>query len=304
VPGALPEFVAPMLARIGSVFDSDEHLFEVKWDGIRSLAFCEGGSHRLRSRTRNDQTARYPELAFLARLPAGTLFDGELVVLADGIPSFRAVMTRERSSAGPALQTLAAESPVTYVVFDLLYAGGQPVMARPLSERRELLAELVAQAAEPRLVLSDGIVGAGRAFFAGIQERAIEGMVAKALKSAYLPGKRTDAWIKIKERRTALCLILGYVQEGPHVRSLLIATDFGDGLEAVGRVGSGLTARDSERIRSLGAGLERAEPLLPVDEEAVWLEPRLFCKVGYLERTVHGGLRAPVFLELVVDGEP
>src|SRR5262245_59318739 len=170
-----------MLARIGAAFDSDEHLFEIKWDGIRSLAFCEGGSYRLRSRTRNDQTARYPELAFFARLPAGTLLDGELVVLAGGIPSFRAVMSRERASAGPALQALAAEYPVSYVVFDVLYAGGEPIMARPLSARRALLEELVREAAEPRLVLSDGIVGAGHAFFGVIQERSIEGMVAKAL---------------------------------------------------------------------------------------------------------------------------
>jgi len=301
VAGSLPAFVQPMLARLGAPFDSDQHLFEIKWDGIRSLAFCEGGSHRLKSRTENDQTARYPELAFLAGLPRGTLLDGELVVLADGIPSFRAVMSRERSTSGAVLQALSAEKPVTYVAFDLLYAGGEPVMQRPLSERRARLAELVGAAAEPRLALSDGIVGAGHAFFAGIKERSIEGMVAKHLASAYLPGKRTDAWTKVKERRTLLCLILGYELEGAHVRSLVIAADFGDGLEHAGRVGSGLGAADAERIHRLGAGLRRAEPLLPLDEEAVWIEPGLYCKVGYLERTVHGGLRAPVFLELVVD---
>jgi ATP-dependent DNA ligase len=289
-----------MLASIGPAFDSDEHLFEVKWDGIRSLAFCEGGDYRLRSRTRNDQRARYPELALFADLPAGTLLDGELVVLVDGIPSFRAVMSRERKSAGPALAALAAEEPVSYVAFDVLYHAGASVMARPLAARRELLADLVARAAEPRLVLSDGVVGAGLAFFAGIRARAVEGMVAKRLDSAYLPGKRTDAWIKVKQRKTALALILGYL--GPSVQSLVIATDFGEGagLEPVGRVGSGLTARDCARIAELGAGLRRAEPLLPSAEPAVWLEPRLFCRISYLERTEHG-LRAPVFHELVVD---
>jgi ATP-dependent DNA ligase len=301
VAGPLPEFVAPMLARIGAPFDSDEHLFEVKWDGIRSLAFCEGGAHRLRSRTRNDQTARYPELAFLSRLPAGTLLDGELVVLAEGIPSFRAVMGRERASAGAELQALAAELPVSYVVFDLLYAGGASLMARPLVERRARLQEIVEAAGEPRLVPSDGIVGAGHAFFEGIRQRGLEGMVAKHLASSYLPGKRTGAWTKVKQQRSVLCLILGYVLEGAEVRSLVIATDFGDGLEPVGRVGSGLVARDAERIRRLGEPLRRSAPLLPVEDEAVWLEPGLYCRVGYLERTVHGGLRAPVFLELLVE---
>src|SRR5690606_32812469 len=120
----------PMLARIGAPFDSDRHLFEVKWDGIRSLAFCEGGAYRLSSRTRHDQTARYPELGFLARVAPGTLLDGELVVLVDGIPSFRAVMSRERSAGGAALARLAARSPVLYVVFDVLYHAGTSVMAR------------------------------------------------------------------------------------------------------------------------------------------------------------------------------
>jgi len=305
MPSPLPDFVPPMLATIGPAFDSDEHLFEIKWDGIRSLAFCDGGAHRLRSRTRNDQTARYPELAFLGDLPAGTLLDGELVVLVDGIPSFRAVMSRERKTAGPALAALTAEKPVCYVAFDVLYRAGEPVMERPLVERREMLAEIVGEAAQPRLALSEGVVGAGLAFFEGVKARAVEGMVAKRLDGAYLPGKRTDAWIKVKERKTALALIVGVVLEGRDARSLVIATDFGDGagLELVGRVGSGLTARDARRIGTHAAELARAEPLLPAtDADAAWIEPGLYCRISYLERTEHG-LRAPVFLELVVDAQ-
>jgi ATP-dependent DNA ligase len=292
-----------MLARLGPAFDSERHLFEVKWDGIRSLAFCEGGAYRLKSRTQNDQTPRYPELAFLARMPAGTLLDGELVVLEQGIPSFHAVMKRERASRGQALERLRAERPVTYVVFDLLYAGGESVMGRALSERRALLETLVAEAGEARLVLSEGIVGAGLAFFETITARDIEGMLAKDLCSQYLPGKRTDAWTKVKLRRSILCLILGIVCEGREVRSLVIATDFGAGLEPVGRVASGLDGTASARILQHAASLWRAEPLVAVEDRAEWLEPKLYCKVSYLERTVHGGLRAPVFQELVVDGE-
>ena len=299
-----------MLARIGDPFDSDEHLFEVKWDGIRSLAFCEGDGYRLRSRTKNDQKARYPELGFLAGLPAGTLLDGELVVLRDGKPNFRAVMSRERSSQGPTLHALMVEHPVTYVVFDVLYAAGEEVMDRPLVERRELLGGLVGEVDNARFVLSDGVAGAGLAFFEVIKEREIEGMVAKHLQSSYLPGKRTEAWTKIKQQRTTLCLILGYLKDGPDVKSLVIAADFGDGLVACGRVGSGLTARIATRIRELATPLIRDTPLIPPHEDSswgrasgtpVWIEPGLFCKVGYLERTETGGLRAPVFKELVVD---
>jgi ATP-dependent DNA ligase len=291
-----------MLAEIGPAFDSEEHLFEIKWDGIRSLAFCAGGDYRLLSRTRNDQKPRYPELAFLADLPAGTLLDGELVVLVDGIPSFRAVMSRERKRSGAALATLAAGAPVTYVAFDVLYHRGEAVMDRPLAERRALLSELVEAAAAPRLVLSDGVVGDGLAFFEVVKERGVEGMVAKRLDSPYRPGRRSDAWRKVKERKEALALVVGVRTEGPDARSLVIATDFGEGagLELVGRVGSGISARDARRLGELARELRRDAPLLPCAEDAVWLEPQVYCRISYLERTGNG-LRAPVFLELVVD---
>ncbi|MEM7305474.1 MAG: hypothetical protein AAF682_02330 [Planctomycetota bacterium] len=298
---ALPDFVQPMLARIGEPFDSDEHLFEVKWDGIRSLAFVESSGYRMRSRTENHQEGRYPELAFLERLPAGTLLDGELVVLKDGRPNFREVMRRERTATGPALQALMRDLPVTYVVFDVLYAAGTAVMELPLRERRELLRAIVGQADEPRLVLSDGVVGAGLAFFETIKERRVEGMVAKHLDATYLPGRRTDAWIKIKEQKTTLCLILGYVRDGADLKSLVIAADFGEGLRSVGRVGSGLTERLRAQIRELCASRRRDTPLIASAEDAVWIEPGLYCKVGFLELTEDGNLRAPVFHELIVD---
>ena len=295
----LPDFVEPMLARIGGPFDSPEHLFEVKWDGIRSLAFCEGGRYRLRSRTRRAQEERYPELAFLADLPAGTLLDGELVVLRDGRPSFQAVMKRERTRRGPALAALAAELPVSYVTFDLLYDGGEAVMDEPLRHRRERLEALVRGADQTRLVLSEGVVGAGLAFFEGIKERAVEGMVAKHLESPYLPGRRTEAWTKIKETQVALCLIVGLVLELGEVRSLVVAADLGEGLVSVGRVGSGLNTRS--RAELLARAVPRETPLVPCEGDAMWIEPGLYCKVGYLERTEGGNLRAPVFQELLVD---
>ena len=111
--GSLPDFVPPMLAKLGVPFDSGEHLFEIKWDGIRALTFVEGGQHRMLTRSRNELTARYPELESLARLPEGTVLDGELVALRDGRPDFRAVMSREHARNPRRIQALARDAPVT-----------------------------------------------------------------------------------------------------------------------------------------------------------------------------------------------
>ena len=127
----LPEFVPPMLARIGKPFDSPDHLFEVKWDGTRALTMSESDGFRLRSRKQKDLVPGYPELKCLEVLPAGVLLDGEIVVLEDGRPSFRGLLTREQARNPESAMRLAQRLPATYVVFDLLYQDHRSVMDRP-----------------------------------------------------------------------------------------------------------------------------------------------------------------------------
>src|SRR6266851_4224207 len=194
----LPRFVSPMLAKRGAPFDSSEHFFEIKWDGTRVLAFVDTRGHRLVNRHRADVTDRYPELGFLNELPAGIVLDGEVVVLRQGKPDFGLLLSRNQARASFRIQFLARILPVTYVVFDLLYERYESLLALPLSTRRERLEKLIQGCAHPRLVFSQGVVGSGKAFFAEICHQGLEGMMAKRLVSRYLPGRRTDAWIKIK----------------------------------------------------------------------------------------------------------
>ncbi len=285
-----------MLAKLGrEPFDSDEHVFEIKWDGIRGLAFVEGGELRLRGRSKSDLVPRYPELAFLASLESGLVLDGEVVAMKDGRPDFyhgmRRTFARSRRAA-----TLAHEVPVSYVAFDILYRGGKSVMKVPLSERIELLRAATASCDDPRLVVSDGVVGPGVAFFEEVKKRELEGVMAKRLDSPYRTGRRSDAWIKLKPRTTMPCLILGTIEEQGELRSLVIGAEIEGELVCVGRVGSGLTNEARAKIRL--AAKPRDEPLIDCGMEASWLEPGLYCTVSYLERTEHG-LRAPVFVDLV-----
>jgi bifunctional non-homologous end joining protein LigD len=196
----LPQFVPPMLAKPGAPFDSSEHLFEIKWDGTRVLAFVERRGYRLINRHRADVTDRYPELAFLHDLPAGTVLDGEVVVLRHGKPDFGLLLSRNQARASFRIQFLARILPVTYVVFDLLYERFESLLAQPLGTRRKRLEKLIQGCAHPRLVFSQGVVDSGKAFFAEICHQGLEGMMAKHLDSGYRPGRRTDAWIKVKPK--------------------------------------------------------------------------------------------------------
>jgi DNA ligase D-like protein (predicted ligase) len=292
-----------MLCRIGKPFDAADHLFEVKWDGIRALAFVDGGAHgwRLHSRHRTDLRGRYPELDELQRLPAGTLLDGELVVLdPDGKPDFPAVLTRENARRPERAAQRARQRPVVYVAFDLLYDRFEPLLDVPLRTRRQRLEATLRPFAGNRLVLSEGVVGAGLQLFEAVRARGLEGVVGKHLESRYRPGERTDAWQKIKAVQVVHCAILGYEPDGERdFKSLIVASDFDGRLQCVGRVGTGFTVAQKAAVFAALQRHRRREPWLPAGMPGQWVEPGLYCSVSYLERTASGSLRAPVFLALL-----
>src|SRR5262249_11258936 len=157
---------------------------------------------------------RYPEMACLSRLPAGTVLDGEIVVLKGGKSDFVSLMSREQARSPLKVRLLSQSMPATYIVFDLLYDSYHSVMAEPLQARREWLAQLVAECAPSRLRLSEGVFGQGKAFFQEVCRQEMEGVIGKRLGSRYLPGKRTEAWIKVKRGGSVLCAIIGFVPSG------------------------------------------------------------------------------------------
>jgi ATP-dependent DNA ligase len=158
-------------------------------------------------RDRADYTPRYPELAVLRQFPVGTLVDGELLAprAADsaGRPDLARLLRRHLLTDPWKIAQAGRWCPVHYVLFDLLYHAGRCLLREPLGRRRALLAELCATWVVPGVVLSQGVVGRGRAFYAAALARGHEGVMAKALAAPYRPGRRSRAWRKIKPARPA-----------------------------------------------------------------------------------------------------
>ena len=199
----LPRFLRPMLARPGQPFDCPDHLFEVKWDGMRALVYVDREGLRIVSRHGNDLTEQFPELACLAELPPGTVLDGELVVLREGFPDLSLLATRHQVRAPQKICLLSRTTPAVLIAFDLLYCDYRSLMPQTLLRRRDRLAAMLQSANAQQVVFSEGIVGAGQVFYEQVIARQLEGVMAKRLTSRYLPGRRSDAWLKIKPRSSA-----------------------------------------------------------------------------------------------------
>ena len=292
----------PRLAVPGESFDSPEHLFEVKWDGVRALAAVERGHWQLWGRELADYQSRYPELEVLRRLPFGTVVDGELVMFQQGQAKLDALLRRHQLLSSRKIKYASRSCPVTYVLFDLVYWQGRPLLDQPLVQRRAQLEELVRGLQEPRFVFSAGVVGPGREFFDQVVAQGHEGVMAKYLASQYVPGRRLSSWRKIKPRLVLPCVIVGYVPSRQGLHRLVVAAEWDGVLQYAGTLSLGLSPEVCRHLAPLLARRTRQTPVVRCPRRATWVEPELYCQVQCLERTAQGRLRGACFQGLL--GEP
>jgi bifunctional non-homologous end joining protein LigD len=310
--------VEPMLATLATpdaITNPDDWHFEMKWDGVRIIAYLDDGQVRLLSRRGRDETARYPDLVpDLAALPCRrAILDGEIVVLdAGGAPSFGLLQPRINLTRATDIAAVAAQAPAHLLLFDLLQLEDEPLARRPYEERRRLLEDLH-PAAGSRVQVPPEFEGDLVAALDASTAFRLEGVVAKRRGSVYQPGARGHTWLKIKHRH-AQSVVVGGWRPGQGNRlgtvgSLLLGIPDGDILRYVGRVGSGFTdaglADADRRLRPLA----RTTPALvdvPAEDakDAHWVEPRLVGEVYYSELTGPGRLRHPVWKGWRADQEP
>ena len=309
----MPEHLAPMLARAGSLPADDQRwAYEIKWDGVRAIAYSTPGELRLESRNLKDITVAYPELARLNRALSShsAVLDGEIVALGgDGRPSFGALQHRMQVTSKAQAKRLAKSTPATYVIFDLLWLDGHSITDLPYSERRELLTALELNGSSWQT--PEHLLGSGSAVLAASAEQALEGIVAKRLDSTYQPGGRPGTWVKIKNIHRQEFVIGGWVpgkgSRAAGIGALLVGVHDERGmLRYSGRVGTGFTEQELERLVRLLGPLERPGSPFAAGgtrppRDAVYCEPKLVAEVEFREWTAAGSLRHPSYKGLRED---
>lgn len=310
-----PRGLLPMLAGgTGMPASDDGWGYELKWDGQRALAYVEDARVRLIGRSARDITGSYPELAALAKeLPRrGAVLDGEIVAFEGGTPSFAALQPRMHAT-GDAARRLAASTPITYLIFDILHLDGRPLLDVPYQERQRILAEL--ELAGPSWHTPPAFLDAtGQAVLRAAEQQGLEGIVAKRLNSGYLPGTRSPDWRKIKRLRQQEVVVGGWrpgkgVREG-RIGSLLVGVGTSDGLAYAGRVGTGFDEATlgllGERLAPLARDTSPFDTLVPADHvrDARWVEPEVVVQVSFDRWTRDDRLRHPVYLGLRDDIDP
>lgn len=310
----LPGPLRPMLAGgLGLPPSDDGWAYEMKWDGQRALAYLDGAQVRLLSRNERDITATYPEFAALASALDGrrALVDGEIVAMAGGVPSFSALQERMHANDAQA-QALVSRVPATYFVFDVLHVDGQSMLRVPYAQRREILGAL--QLNGPSWHTPPSFSGvAGADVLAVSQRQGLEGVIAKRMDSAYLPGARSPDWRKAKHARHTEAVVGGWrpgkgLREGK-IGSLLLGVYDEAGLVYAGRVGTGFDERTLDMLSSRMTPLASDNsPFLDVPRDVVrearWVRPELVVDVEFTAWTDDGRLRHPTYRGLRTDKDP
>ena len=295
------EPVLPMLAISAAPFDSSAYVFEVKWDGVRALAAMEGNRWRLWGRELADYGGRYPELEVLRRLPSGTVVDGELVMFQAKRADLNAILRRHHMTHPGRIRHASRQQPVRFVLFDILYHHGRPLLQEPLLERRGVLAELLSEIDAPALMFSAGTAEFGRSFFERMVADGHEGVMAKHQTSRYLPGRRSAVWKKIKPTEVLPCVIIGYTRCREGIHRLLVASVHQGFLRYLGQITSGFSDRLKADLERRLAQRRRPRPVVVCPQQALWVEPDLYCRVRFQHWTPRGRLRGASFAGLLGD---
>jgi bifunctional non-homologous end joining protein LigD len=307
----MPEAIKPMSAFTVQALPADQEAwaYEVKWDGYRIISFVDRGQVRLQTRSLNDATGDFPEVAAIGPELAThrAIFDGEVVAFDEqGRPSFGALQRRG-----------IARPPVAYMIFDLLYLDGYSTMKLPYVERRQLLDDLKVGAG-PAWQIPGYHIGDGPVLLESTRTQGLEGLIAKRPNSSYEPGRRSRSWLKIKNWGRQEFVVGGWMPgEGGrsgHMGSLLLGYyDDNGALRYAGRVGTGFTAdelaRLDDQLRSISADRPpfdvAAQPLPPeVRRLGRFVEPRLVAEVAFSEWTHTGTIRQPSYKGLRTDKDP
>jgi len=305
--------IRPMLATTADPFDSSDHYFEPKWDGMRCIAYFRDNNVELQNRNLSYVTRSYPELATISSnvKVKSAILDGEIVVLEKGLPSFEQLQHRFGVYNAIQVRRLSSQIPVTYIAFDLLHLNGKDLVDQPLSERKRKLAEIVSDA--PHILLTQFVSEKGITYFENALKIGFEGAMAKKIDSTYQIGVRSEDWSKLKLVKTIDAIVAGYtVGQGSRSSSfgalVLAAYDAKGRLSHLGNVGTGFSDVVLEKTMKILRPLKAKTKTVPGEVKALaeirWVKPEVVVEVGYMNMTKDHKLRAPRLVRFRSDKKP
>ena len=305
-----PSKLSPMLATmVDKPFDKEGWQYEIKWDGYRTVAFCNENKVELKSR--NDKSFNekfYPVLNAVQQWNKNAVVDGEVVVLdEDGKSNFGALQNWRSEDDGE----------LYFYVFDLLWMNGKDLMQIPLSERRILLKQLIPE--NNIIRFSENFQVSGIELFEAAKQMGLEGIMAKKSDSVYSAGNRSTNWLKIKANQRQEMVIGGYTKNEASSKSfssLLLGIYEKGNLIYTGKVGTGFSDKQQiEMLKQFKPYIISTTPFAEIPDinkpsrfqhnlphaTAVWMKPELVCEVSFTEMTTDGVMRHPSFDAMRMD---
>jgi bifunctional non-homologous end joining protein LigD len=308
--GPMPRSVPLTLASLSEKpFSNPDWLFEVKWDGVRGIAYVANGEVSMRSRAGREISLEYPEVRDLANQLDATeaIVDGELVALdSAGRSNFQKL--QNRAGVRNPSQQLLESIPATYYAFDLLYCDGYDLRKAPLEQRKDLLKQILRP--DNHIRYSEHEIEKGKELYEAARQQALEGIIGKKRDSAYV-GQRTSLWVKFKIVNELDAVVCGWTaprRSREFFGALVLGLYDGPQLEFIGSVGTGFDYAKQKEIYEQLQHLRQAKSVFSdvpkLKEKIEWVQPRLVARVKYGNWTDGGRLRAPVFLGMRTDVSP
>jgi DNA ligase 1 len=282
-------FIEPMLLQTADhPFDSNDHYFELKSNGVRMLLERQNGKNKLFTRNGTELTGRIPELDIIEL--DDCYLDGELVCYNEGKEDYEAVINRVNSIHENKIIQGSKQFPLTYVVFDILRIQNRNLMKEPLSVRKQILSDTLVD--QPSIKKSFFIETQGKMLFDQIQALELEGMVAKTKDSIYIPARRSLNWLKIINWKYENYYITGYKKQG---MGLLISEYKNNEFVNVGLVEFGMNTGQKKAFFSLTKHIKTGE-----DKTYIYVEPFVRCKIKSRGQQSNGELIEPIFDDFIV----
>ena len=299
--------IKPMLVGIESdPFDSDNHIFELKLDGIRCIAYLDNNTMELRTKRNLRVSGIYPELSNINKqVNARCILDGELIVMNHGRPDFDEVRRRTLMSNKLKIELAASQLAASFTAFDILYYENKQITDLPLMERKDLLEKTISE--NNKLSISRYIEDQGKAFYKLAELNELEGIVAKRKESRYYFDKRTKDWIKIKYYKDEDYVVCGYIRKTQGMTSIVLGQYHDQELIYKGHVSLGVSGSNYKEVTKLPRLPDPPFSYFPFGsgkESAIWVSPELVCTVKYMPKSENDSTWQRVFKGIRDDKSP